>query len=179
MRGMVIGLGRFGLRASKRLSKRSPGSLVVSIDNSIGRVLEVRDRVPGDIVVGDSVDLLASMVKRGLMGYWIIPAVPFHLLFEVLLRILEDDGMRVKRLEIEAKKDLPNFFKGMRGDGYVSFADFICPEDCIEPKGRCAITGEERPIPLYELIRMPFERRGIPIRVVGAFSLPLAWEDIG
>jgi hypothetical protein len=34
----------------------------------------------------------------------------------------------------------------------VSYADFICPDDCPEPDV-CTITGKRREKPLYELLR--------------------------
>ncbi|MBN2126224.1 MAG: hypothetical protein JW821_18130 [Deltaproteobacteria bacterium] len=44
---------------------------------------------------------------------------------------------------------LPHTWKGGEGSLLVSYADFLCPDDCPEPADFCTVTGLKRDVPLY------------------------------
>ncbi|MCP4668372.1 MAG: hypothetical protein GY849_18665, partial [Deltaproteobacteria bacterium] len=46
---------------------------------------------------------------------------------------------------------LPHTWPGSEGSLLISYADFVCPDDCSEP-GCCTVTGERRERPLYDLL---------------------------
>jgi len=83
----------------------------------------------------------------------IIPAVPFHLAFDWLMAMIQQD-YKIHRLDIplEILSKLPHPGQSSRQEITCSYADFICPEDCPEPEQICTITGELRGTPLFELI---------------------------
>jgi len=39
---------------------------------------------------------------------------------------------------------LPNVIRGQKGELYMSYADFICPDKCSEPVNVCTYTGKPR-----------------------------------
>ena len=77
--------------------------------------------------------------------------MPVHLLYEWLTG-RPPDGKKAERIPVPGDLPVPNPFPGTNGDLYVSFATFLCPDDCPEPEGTCTVTGEERPIPLFQLL---------------------------
>ena len=82
---------------------------------------------------------------------WIVPALPRHLVYEWLAARLREQGV-FKPCAVPEKviPQLPNTFKGPEGQVYMSNADFICPENCNEPKHKCPVTGKPRPYRLYD-----------------------------
>lgn len=83
----------------------------------------------------------------------IIPAVPLHLAFEWATRRLA--GMfSIRRIPIPdgVAHSLPHTWQGGHDSLLVSYADFLCPEDCPEPIDRCTVTGKRRGKPLFELL---------------------------
>ena len=102
----------------------------------------------------------------------IIPAVPFHLAFEWLMAMIQKDH-QIHRFDIppEIILKLPHPSQSSNNETICSYADFICPEDCIEPERVCTITGEPRGTPLFELIARirseGFQTRVIRSRQIG------------
>ena len=83
----------------------------------------------------------------------IVPAVPFHLAYEWLTRYV-DGTYEVQKISVpeEIKPRLPHSWPGSEGSLLVSYADFVCPDDCPEPDF-CTATGERREQPLHDLLR--------------------------
>ena len=83
----------------------------------------------------------------------IIPAVPFHLAFEWLTAMAQKDH-QIHRLDVPPGiiSKLPHPGQSAKKETICSYADFICPEDCIEPEHICTMTGKPRGIPLFELM---------------------------
>jgi hypothetical protein len=90
---------------------------------------------------------------------WIIPAVPIHLALEwVRLKMAGEKSLEVIVVPMELEALLPNPVRGRQGQLFVSYADFMCPDNCTEPLERCTFTGKPRKGFLYrELERMVFE----------------------
>jgi len=147
---LIIGCGRFGSRAAEEILRSSPLSEITVVDKSTKALRKVRTLLVRT-AVGDGRSFLNRSLSDGLSADFIIPAVPFHFVFEFILGRLKALGAR--RRKVPALAGLPNPIAGKTGDLYTSFADFLCPEDCPEPAGRCSVTGKRRPKPLYEMLR--------------------------
>jgi hypothetical protein len=84
-------------------------------------------------------------------SHTIVPALPHHLAFEWLRQRLAEE-FTVERLPVpeSIREELPHTWPASDGSLLVSYADFVCPDDCPEPE-RCTVTGERRH-PLYDVL---------------------------
>ena len=98
-------------------------------------------------LTGNAISCLDQLLSSHQVFDYIIPAVPFHLAYEYLLFKLKPFG--ASRGEIPPLAGLPNPAKGKTGDLYTSLADFVCPDDCLEPPRYCTVTRRKRGSPLY------------------------------
>ena len=148
----VLGAGRFGRIAVERLSKRFPGARLLVVEGRKERLEALRKNSSGrfETRIGDAVLSLETepVPEKG----WIVPAVPVHVAFEWLLRIL---GGRVEVRSVPAPEAVdrlvPNPYRSPDGTLYASFADFICPDSCSEPDEICTHTKGPRPGELFEV----------------------------
>jgi len=157
---LIIGCGRFGSRAAKKLLLKDPQSKIIVVDKS-KRALQKVARLPIQTEADDGLLYLDHFLSGGRKADYIIPAVPFHLAFEFILSQLTPLGAR--RREIPDVAGVPNPMIGNTADLYTSFADFLCPEDCSEPL-HCSVTGKHRPKPLFRILMNlpgPFESKVI------------------
>jgi len=128
----IIGAGRFGRQALERLHERRPADRFVVVDRS-RRALE-NIRFGGvETIRADGIDFLADRLGGQDRPDWIVPCLPRHLAFEWVRRRLENTC----RLELlpfpdSMRQALPHPFEGRGGALYLSYADFICPDDCPE-----------------------------------------------
>ena len=146
---LVIGCGHFGSRAAKKLLQKDPHSEIIVVDKS-RRALQKISRLPIHTVACDGISYLNQFLSEGRKANYIIPAVPFHLAFEFILSQLKPLGGKRKRLP--PLSGLPNPILGKTGDLYMSFANFLCSEDCPEPAQYCFATTKKRPKPLYQIL---------------------------
>jgi len=164
---LIIGCGHFGSRAVEKLLKRNPHSKITMVDKKKGPLQRI-SHLPVETVLCDGrLFLNQILLKRPLFDY-IIPAVPFHLVFEFVLSQLKPLGG--KRGKVPDITGLPNPMRGKEGDLYASFADFLCPEDCPEPPRHCTVTREKRGKSLYKILedlRGPFESKVIRSKQLG------------
>ena len=145
---LIIGCGRFGRRAVQALAQDHPSAKIFVVDHRKETFRNV-SRLDVETLQGEAVRRLDQILSSNQRVDYIIPAVPFHLAFEFLLSKLKPLGAR--REEIPPLGRLPNAMRGKTGDVYVSFADFLCPEDCNEPT-RCTVTGRKRESPLFKVL---------------------------
>lgn len=147
----VIGAGHFGARAAKLLSAANKGPLfVVDMDRDRLTGLEA---LPLRTVARDGIAFLRDAFPGLHPRSTIVPAVPLHLAYEWLKLTLE--GVRpVRKLDIPGGLTpiLPHAWPAGDGSLLVSFADYICPDDCPEPV-HCMVTGELRDPALHDLLR--------------------------
>jgi hypothetical protein len=63
--------------------------------------------------------------------------------------------MRLNRWKsrIPWQKQDASSHSGKAGQVFISHADFICPDNCPEPKDKCTVTGKPRPKDLFRLLR--------------------------
>ena len=149
----IIGAGRFGRLAADRLSEKIKSLHLVLVDPEKARLREVQ--APGrDLIQNEGVMFLSKHLQLGEKDNpdWIVPAVPVHLAAEWLLR--RTGPAKLERLAIPGNLDshLPHPFRGENGNIYVSHADFLCPDDCAEPRDICTHTGKPRKRNMFELL---------------------------
>ncbi len=147
---LVAGVGRFGSRALRELRERHPRWKLMAVDREAaalhpwtGQGIETHP--------GDAVEILDALMGR-CPPRWVVAAVPFHLAHAWLIYRLSMHGRGAQRIAVPGDLPVPNRIPGATGDLYGSYATFLCPEHCPEPRGRCSVTGQERPVPLFRLL---------------------------
>ncbi|MFP4474225.1 MAG: potassium transporter [Desulfatibacillaceae bacterium] len=154
MKVWILGAGVFGQLAVDRIRERSPEADIVSVDDDATGLDRVRGRAR--TFLADGMDFLAERLGRGSDPDWIVPAIPVHVAFLWIWRMLADTH-EVKPVPVP--RDLvPDKWHPMPAadDGlYLSRADFTCPDDCAEPAGTCTVTGKPRDENLYDVLAEP------------------------
>lgn len=146
---LIIGAGHFGARAARIIRHRSDGPIfVVDPDKeALDRLKELRV----ERIIGDGIGFLTENFGSLKETDTIVPALPIHLAYEWLRGTLAGE-MDMKRVPVpETDSPLPNAYRAGEGSTLVSYADFICPDDCPEP-AFCTVTGKRREQPLYALL---------------------------
>jgi hypothetical protein len=165
----ILGGGRFGRLAAERLRRRKRPPELVIVDPDARRMAGLEG--PGrECRSADGVEFLAARLEPAAGPDWVVPALPLHLAAEWLLRRIGPRGLRRHSIPGEWAAALPNPFPGESGDLYVSFADFLCPDDCPEPSGFCTATGKPREANLFELLA-GMDRPEFPVHVVRSHQL--------
>ena len=146
----ILGAGRFGGRAARLLAGRGVDPLYV-VDPDPEQLVLLEDLNIKRIRT-DAIRFLVEHEERLLPEHILVPALPHHLAFE-WLTARPGSNVRLEKIPPpEALREvLPHTWEGSEGSLLVSYADFLCPEDCPEPE-RCTVTGEKREWPLYELL---------------------------
>jgi hypothetical protein len=145
----IIGSGRFGRLAADRLAQTHSEYRLVLVDPDRDNLL--RNRGPKlRLVEMDGVTFLDHRLNSKGLPDWIIPALPIHLAAEwCLIR----KGVKRIAVPTRVEDEIPNPGRDPSGNLLVSFADFICPDDCDEPVDACTVTRERRPLAMYDLLR--------------------------
>lgn len=147
----ILGAGRFGSLAAKRILQQKKGCKVLVVDYRDDALADLKDE-PLKSLRQDAVDFLLSHDGKG--NEWIIPAIPQHVAFLYLCQQLAKEGT-VTPLVVPTVLDqkIPNPTRGKGGVLYGSFASFLCPDDCQEPREMCSVTRKPRKANLYDLIQ--------------------------
>lgn len=145
----VLGAGRFGGRAAKILSS-SCGSAIWIVDKDKEALSRLKG-LPVSRIQMDAVEFLSERFSSLFPENLLVPSLPVHLAFEWLMRFC--GGISREDIPRETKMLLPNVWAGSEGSLLVSYADFLCPDDCPEPADHCTITGKRRETPLYQRLR--------------------------
>jgi hypothetical protein len=150
-RVFIVGFGKFGRAAWNRLRTRHPKIQAWAVD----RRPQAFWGSEGDgdrlcRVIADGPGFLFTFRHDLRDDDWIIPALPVHLAGEWLVRVF---GPSFKPAPLpDIGKGFP--FRKILGHGlYLSYADFLCPEDCPAPAGYCYRTGKKRPQPLWQYLQ--------------------------
>jgi hypothetical protein len=103
-------------------------------------------------MIQDGVDCLVENLHKD-PNDWIVPAVPFHLAYELARKKMALDFL-LAPVEIDSgwQSTLPNRVLGRDGQAFVSNADFLCFDNCPEPKAHCTYTGLPRPRIMYRFL---------------------------
>lgn len=147
----IVGCGQFGRRAVDILLKNgtsTSGLTVVDI---------LRKEMPESgisFIQAEGVQWFIDHFSKESEVSRIIPSLPVHLAAEWVKGKLQALEHRVVAEPVPEGiiSLLPNPHP-IGADSYaVSYAQFLCPPDCPEPEGRCMVTDEKRPLPLYALL---------------------------
>lgn len=163
----IIGAGRFGRLAADRLTQTHSEYRLVLVDPDRDNLSRNRDPKL-KLVEMDGVTFLDQrLISKG-MPDWIIPALPIHLAAEwCLIR----KGVKRIAVPTRVQDEVPNPARDPSGNLLVSFADFICPDDCDEPADACMVTREHRPVVMYDLLSK--------IRISGFRSVVVRSHQLG
>ena len=146
----IIGAGHFGARAARILSGRSNAPIFV-VDPS-EEALAGLSALRVNRICHEGIQFLLDNFQRMKDASTLVPALPLHLAYEWLIRYLPKDMVTEKLPMPGTGNRLPNVFTASEGSTLVSYADFLCPDDCPEPV-HCTVTGEKREQPLFALLR--------------------------
>jgi hypothetical protein len=156
----ILGAGRFGQIALKRIRENDPEAAITVVDQK-----PVSFACSGVSVIQEDANAwLKRMLVKDAPVDVLVPAVPEHVVAAWLSCKLEV-RFDVDALQISDRwlATLPNACRGGRGRVYVSHADFICPDDCPEPKQTCTRTGRVRPMDLFRLLKKSAPENIFPI----------------
>lgn len=154
----IIGAGKFGVKAVKRLRKKHPEAHITVVDRD-QNALNAVERFSVKIMCHEGAAYLDQNWDGKDLPDWIIPAVPIHLAFEWLrLRMTRESLFQEIPVPVEIEAMVPNPIRGREGQLFASYADCICPDNCTEPFDRCTFTGKPRKGLLYQTLeRIIFE----------------------
>jgi len=148
----IIGGGKFGIKSAEAAVKKYPGADITIIDKNI----EVCRRVSNlsfNTVCMEGIKYMADNLKRDGFPDWIIPVIPVHVAYEwIRIQLSEEYFVVPVDIPEELAATLPNPLRGKGGALYISFADFICPDNCPEPAKICTYTGKPRLGILHETL---------------------------
>ncbi len=150
----IIGAGKVGSRAVNCLRKKDPDARIILVDSNSDTLHEWKGQV--DTVLADGITFLVRHLnKRDDMAVpdWIVPAIPVHIVFEWIRHTL-NKRLDILSVPVPEKLDglLPNPVRGREGELYMSYATFMCPENCPEPPDVCMATGKPRGTDLYKVL---------------------------
>ncbi len=145
----ILGAGRFGRIAAKRLTARYPQAALLVVDQHSERLNELHSALGVAIQHEDAIDFISRVPIAE--DQWIVPAVPVHVAFQWLIGQLRRKGA-LEALTVPEAVDLqvPNPYRVASGTLYASFATFLCPDACAEPEKVCTYTGHPRLGNLFE-----------------------------
>ncbi|MHC1743813.1 MAG: hypothetical protein AB9873_12380 [Syntrophobacteraceae bacterium] len=150
----VLGAGRFGELAVKRLTRRLPNSDLAVIDLRRDKLDRLRSEYGSSRMSFLEADGLERMNRDDLPeDLWVVPAVPRHVAFVWFVNRLDRVGtVRVLPVPIELDVQVPNPYRVAEGTVYASHATFLCPDSCSEPEDVCTYTKRPRATNLFEII---------------------------
>jgi hypothetical protein len=168
---LILGAGKFGRLALRRLAERDREARFLVIDRRGSALAEARTPkvASAEMLVGEAISYLAAHLGPQPPWDWLIPMVPVHVAYNWLL----SDPLAGKGWgPSEVPRDLEGLAalatRGAAGELYLSQARHLCPDDCDEPQV-CPVTGEERQ-PLFRQLAAA-SRPGLPILVVASQQL--------
>ena len=149
----IIGAGKFGLKAVDALIRHFPEVRLTLVDKKLDKSESTDLSGVHELVLDDGIGFLFEQLNRSELPDWIVPAIPVHVAYEWVVRSLKN-SYPIKQIKVPTTvvELLPNPIFGTNGSVYTSNADFMCPDDCMEPEGICTCTGKPRPRILHEFL---------------------------
>ena len=149
----IIGGGKFGLKAAKKLYKANPSAQITLVDQEKTVCRQIRTRGYQTVCM-DGLEYLDRHLISADYPDWIVPAIPLHVAYEWIRTQMSAkyviEAITVPNDLISA---LLNPIKADTGQLFVSIADFKCPENCSEPDEICTYTGKPRTMILHEFFK--------------------------
>lgn len=149
---LILGAGKFGLKAAGAARHRWPGSDILVVDQDVQACQEV-EKQQFRAVCEPGISYLARRMQEPHRPDWVVPCIPVHVAYEWIKQCLAP-GYRVETLPVPGAvaRMLPNTMNGNGGALYMSNADFICPDNCPEPDDICTYTGKPRPAVIHRVL---------------------------
>ncbi len=158
----IIGVGRFGSLALKRLSKQHKDWKFVLVDKTMEKLVKAKG--PNiTIINSDGIRFLKENLNPDAGVSWIIPSLPVHLAGEWCLAQPDHGNLIKTGLSSDIDELLPNPIHGKNGDVYVSNANFLCPDNCSEPENMCTVTKLPRKQDMFSRLESLQYKDYIPI----------------
>ena len=150
---LILGAGKFGLKAATAATRKWPGSDILVVDQDIQACREV-EKKRFKTVCEPGIPYLARKMEDLHRPDWVVPCIPVHVAYEWVKQRLLAPGYRVATLPVpdNVAGMLPNTMSGNDGALYMSNADFICPDNCLEPDEFCTYTGKPRPAVIHQML---------------------------
>jgi hypothetical protein len=149
----IIGGGKFGLEAAKKLCKANPSDQITLVEHEkavCGRIRELGYQA----VCMDGLQYLDRHLISARDPDWIVPAIPLHVAYEwIRAKMSARYVMEPITVPPDLVAALPNPINAETGQLYISIADFICPESCPEPDQICTYTHKPRAMILHEFLK--------------------------
>ncbi len=169
---LILGAGKFGRLALKRLAAQDPEARFLVVDNR-GAALEEAQAlgVSGtEMLEADAILFLAAHLGPEFPWDWLVPMVPVHVAYAWLRKgPLADADWEPREVPGELESLSALAIQGPEGELYLSQAQYLCPDDCAEPEV-CPESGEDRDPPLFlRLAEAPL--RGVRTLVVTSLQL--------
>jgi len=145
----IIGAGRFGKIAVERIRRKKTDASITIVDKKSADLGQ-----DGVITIQqDGIQWLAAGLQSETSVDIVVPAIPVHVVYE-WLKINLSQKYQINPIDIPDRwlTRMPHAMHGAAGQAYVSHADFICPDNCPEPKTICTHTGKKRPMDLFRLL---------------------------
>ena len=169
---LILGAGKFGLLALRRLSRQDRAARFILVDQEPEALAAARapEFPEAQMIEGEAVSFLLAHPGSGSSWDWLIPMVPLHLAYDWLISgPLAGKGWEPYRVPEELGSLVAHSIPGPEGELYLSMARRHCPDDCPEPSV-CPVTGEERHEPLFARLAEA-SRPELPILVVASEQL--------
>lgn len=149
----IIGAGNFGSKAVDALIRHFPEVRLTLVDKKLDKSESTDLSGVHEFVLDDGIGFLFEQLNRSELPDWVVPAIPVHVAYEWVVRSLKN-SYPIKQIEIPKTvvELLPNTICGSNGSVYTGNADFMCPDDCMEPEGICTCTGKPRPRILHKYL---------------------------
>jgi hypothetical protein len=148
---LILGAGKFGRLALRRLSAQDPGARFLLIDRQAQALAEARtSQVEGaEMLEAEAIPYLAAHLGPDSPWDWLIPMVPMHVAYTWLVAgPLAGQGWEPAEVPGDLGNLAPLCIPGPGGELYLSQARHRCPDDCDEPPV-CPVTGLNRQQPLF------------------------------
>ncbi len=146
----IMGAGRFGRIAISRITRRFPEATLTVVD-------ERKVDIPAGnatFIRANAMAWLSETLTENALVDILVPMIPVHVAAKWLAFRLEKNH---RITPVDVQEDwlalAPNAMPGARGQAYVSHANFLCPDNCPEPKDICTHTGKPRPMDMFELLK--------------------------
>jgi hypothetical protein len=141
----IIGGGQFGLNAAQKIRTQESDAVILIVEEDF-MICQRLEKLGFETLCGEGIQYLTQNLINEDYPDWIIPAIPLHVAFEWIQgKLSKKYETEVIAVSDEMERQLPHPIRGVKGQLYISNADFVCPADCSEPEEICTYTGEPRP----------------------------------
>ena len=169
---LILGAGKFGRLALKRLAQLDRGSRFLVVDRDPQALTAIRSMAIENlqVVEADAITFLTENLRNPSPWDWLIPMVPVHVAYAWLRQgPLAGDSRQI--LEVPEIPEIAGLtvHRGGQGELYLS-CGHLCPDDCPEPDTVCPVSGESRRVALYDRLAA-LEIPGFQILVIPSRSL--------